>query len=84
MWSTNNKYVDVLTEKVSHLAVGNYSSKHVLVFSSVVLQRDYMIRKGSDVHYLLEQCLTLWRQESFNLLIQEATRCNKANLTLSS
>ena len=63
----------MLTEEVSYLAAGNYPSECVLVFSSVVMQRDHMIRKGSDVRRLLEQRLTLWRQESFDLLFQEAT-----------
>ena len=68
----------MLTEEVSHLAVGNYPSECVLAFSSVVLQRDRMVRKGADVRRLLERRISLWREEKFDLLIQEAARCNQA------
>ena len=76
--SIGRKYVDVLTEEVSHLAAGNYPSERVLVYSSVILQRDRMVRKGADVRRLLERRIMLWRQDKFDLLLQEATRCNQA------
>ena len=72
------RYVDLLTEEVSHLAVGNYPSERVLVFSSVMLQRDRMVKKGTDVRRLLERRITLWRDGKFDLLFQEAERCNRA------
>ena len=43
------RYVDLLTEEVQHLAVGNFPSERVLVFSSVMLQRDRMVHKGADI-----------------------------------
>ena len=67
--STGRKFVDVLAEEVSHLAVGNYPSERVLAFSSVVLQRDRMVRKGADVRRLLKRRISLWKQEKFDLLI---------------
>ena len=76
--SAGRRFVDVLTEEVSHLAVSNYPSERVLAFSSVVLQRDHMVRKGADVHLLLERRISLWREEKFDLLIKEAARCNQA------
>ena len=75
--STGHKYVDVLTEEVTHLAVGNYPSEDVLAFSSVVLQRDRMVRKGTDVRHLFKQHILLWR-EKFDLLVQEAAQRNQA------
>lgn len=47
--STGRKYVDQLSIEVSHLAVGSYPSEHLMAFSSVVLQHNRMVRKGSDV-----------------------------------
>ena len=45
-----------------------------------MLQCDRMVRKGADVRRLLERCLVLWRQESYDLLLQEAVHCNQALL----
>ena len=76
--ATGHRYVDLSTEEVSYLAVGNYPSEHVLVFSSVMLQRDRMVKKGSDVCYLLDRRVMLWREGKFDLLFQEAERFNRA------
>jgi len=45
-----------------------------------MLQRDCMVRKGADVCCLLERHIKLWRQESYDLLLQEAGRCNQTLL----
>ena len=74
---TGRRYFDLLTEEVQHLGVGNYPSERVLVFSSVILQRDRMIRKGADIRRLLDQCITQWCEGLFDLLIQEADRCDR-------
>jgi len=76
--ATGRHYVDVLTEEVKQLAAGNYSSERVLVFSAVILQRDRMVCTGSDVRRLIERRLTLWKEGSFDILLQEADRCNCA------
>jgi hypothetical protein len=49
------KYVDQLSIKVSHLAVGNFSSERLMVFSGTVLQRNRMVRKGSDIRRVVER-----------------------------
>jgi len=76
--STGRQYVDVLANEVNYLACGTYPSERILVFSSVILQCDCMVRKGADVHRLLGKRLHLWQQENFDLLIQEANRCDQA------
>ena len=70
-------YVDLLTEEIQHLGVGNYPSEQVLIFSSVILQRDQMICKGADIRRLLDRQITQWREGLFDLLIQEADRCDR-------
>ena len=61
----------LLIKEVNHLAVFNYSSEHVLVFSSVILQCDKVVRKGTDIHCLLDRHIQLWQEEKFDLLLQE-------------
>ena len=69
-------YVALLFEEVQHFAVGNYPSERVLVFSAVILQCDRMVRKGGDVCRLIERRLSQWRDGKFDLLLQEAKRCD--------
>ena len=72
------RYVDQLLKEVSHVSIGNYSSQWVIVFSSVVLQRDRSVRKGPDVRRVIGRRLDMWQDDKFNLLIQEAIRCDKS------
>ena len=72
------RYVDLLVEKVAHLAGGHFLSERVLIFSSVILQCDCMVRKGADIRHLLERRIELWRQGNFDLLVQEAEHCDLA------
>ena len=71
------QYGDMLTEEVSQVAAGNYAADHLIVFSSLMLQRDRIIRKGVDMRRVLERCMKMWRNEDFDLLLQEAIRCDK-------
>ena len=76
--SVGRKYVDSLTQEVSHLSSGNYPSDRVIVFSSVILQRDRMVRKGQDVRRVLARRLSMWSNADYDLLVQEAIRCDKS------
>jgi len=42
-------YVDLLELEVRHLAVGNFPSERLLVFCSVIMQRNRMVKKGADI-----------------------------------
>ena len=43
-----------------------------------MLQWDRMIHKGADIRRLLDQQITQWHEGLFDLLIQEADRCDRA------
>ena len=73
---TGRRYVDLLTEEVQHLAVRNFPSERVLVFSSVMLQRNRMVHKGADIRRLLDWHVDQWRDGHFDLLVQEADCCD--------
>ena len=55
-------FFDMMIAELNHLALGYYPAEHCLVFGSVILQKDRMIKKGSDNHHLLEKCINLWQK----------------------
>jgi len=73
---TGRRFVDLLTEEIQHLAVGNFPSEHVLIFSSVMLQHDQMVHKGADIYRLLDRRIGQWHDGHFDLLVQEADHCD--------
>ena len=75
--AVGHQYVDLLSEEVSHLSTGNYSSDRLIVFSTTILQRDRMIKKTVDIRRVLERRVRMWKNEEFDLLLQEAVRCDK-------
>ena len=76
--SIARKYVDLITEETQHPAAGNFPSERLIVCSSVILQRDRMIKKAMDVRRLMERQLSMWKEEKYDLLVQEAERCDRA------
>ena len=36
------------------------------------------MRKGCDIHHLLERRMNLWHDEQYDVLIQEAIRCDRS------
>ena len=47
--SIGRKYIDLLCAELQHLSLGTYHSEQVIVFCSVMLQRDHLVRKGCDI-----------------------------------
>ena len=72
------RYVDLLSEEVSQVGAGNYSSDRVIAFSALMLQRDRMIKRSCDVRRVIERRMDLWKNQEFNVLLQEAIRCDKS------
>ena len=68
----------MLSEEISHLSVGNFPVDRVILFSALMLQRDRMVKKSADIRRVSERRMSMWRREEFELLIQEAVRCDKA------
>ena len=73
--SVGRYFVDALSAEISCFALGQYSASCCLVYSSVVLQRDRMIRKGINIHRLLEKRLKMLQEEKFGLMIQGNVHC---------
>ena len=67
-----------LNEEMNFLCNGTYPAERVLVFGAVISQRDRSVHKGADIRCLLDRRLTLWKDESFDVLIQEVERCDRS------
>ena len=75
--SIGKKYIDLLNDELLHLVSGSYSSERVIVFCSVMLQRDRNVRKGCDICRLIDRRMTQWREGQFDVL-QEAACCDRS------
>ncbi len=72
------RYVDFLCDEVNLLSKNSSSSERLLVFSSVVLHCDNLIKRTRDVVRTLNRLLDMWSDNMFDLLVQEAVRCDKS------
>ena len=58
--AVGRKYVDSLSEEISHLSIGNFPADRVIVFSALMLQRDRMVKKSVDIRSILERRMSMW------------------------
>ena len=70
-------FVDLLSDEVCSLSRGAFKSERLIVFLSVMLQRDIMVKKGTDVRRLLSRRMSLWQEGCIDLLIDEYERCTR-------
>ena len=75
--SVGHKYVDLLIIETFHLAAGKYPFERLMVFSAI-LQHNRMVRKGKDIRRVLERHLTMWTNDEFDYLVEEAVKCDKS------
>ena len=73
--SVGKDFVALLSSEIDLLAQGSVRSERVLVFLSAMLQRDPMVRRGTDIHRLLARCLQRWREYCCEDLVNETERC---------
>ena len=74
--SKGRRYVDQLSVEMSHLAAGNFPSERILVFSTVILQRNRMLKKGSDIRRVIDERMSKGCNDEFDVLVEEAARCD--------
>ena len=68
-------FIDLLSSEISLLAREVERSEWVLAFLSVVLRRDPMFRRGTDILRLLCHWLKEWKEEKFESLVCDAEHC---------
>lgn len=73
--SVGREFVRLLADEISMLARKLVSSERVMVLCRVILQRNYEVKRGSDICITLERRLTAWKDEQFDSLVQETTQC---------
>jgi hypothetical protein len=72
------RFIDLLCVEIRHLTRGNYPSDRLIVFSSVILQRDKSVRFGPDIRRTLNRRMSMWENDKFDLLVQETVRCERS------
>ena len=75
--SVGKKYVELLNQELQYFVSGSFPAERVIVFSSLMLQRDRLVHKACDVRRLLDRRMSLWNDGQFDVLLQEAIRCDK-------
>ena len=63
-------FINLLSSEISLLARGVERLERLLVFLSVMLRCDPMVRRGTDI-----RCLKEWKEEKFESLVYDAERC---------
>ena len=58
------------------LTIGDAPSQRLIVFSSVILQREKSVNKVRDIVRSLNRRLDHWSGGKFDCLVQEASRCD--------
>ena len=81
--SVGRHFVDMLANEINHLLHGLERSERLLVFLSVILQRDYSVKKGSDIRRLLMRRLSMWSDGLIDELVEEKLRCSKRFVNVS-
>uniref|UniRef100_A0A1X7SXG4 Reverse transcriptase domain-containing protein n=1 Tax=Amphimedon queenslandica TaxID=400682 RepID=A0A1X7SXG4_AMPQE len=72
------RYIGILCDEIDSLLRWSSTSERVLVFSSVILQRDKQVTKRRDVIRSLNRRMDMWRDDKFDLLVQESCRCDRS------
>ena len=73
-------FVSLLSGEVNLLVQGSISSEMAIVFLTVILQRDPMIKRNADIRHLLLRRMEDWKGEKFTDLVFDAERCLRQHI----
>ena len=73
--AVGREFVDLLTSEVQLLIDSSAVSDRLMMLFPVMLQRNHMVRVGSDVRRLLKRRIEMWKTNSFKALLCEAEWC---------
>ena len=75
--SVGREFVTLLSDEVALVSNGSFISERLIVLLEVILQRDTMVVKGTDIRRLLKRRMEMWRLEHYDELLFEFERCAK-------
>ena len=76
--NVGRKFVDALAREVGLVAAQKEFSERLVVFQFVIVQREPLVRKASDICRVVSKRLELWETDSFDTLVAEAVRCSES------
>ena len=71
MEQTENIWFNDKSDEVALLSNGSFISERLIVLLGVILQRDTMVIKGTDIRRLLKRRMEMWRLEHYDELLFE-------------
>ena len=75
--SVDRDFVGLLSSEMNLLVLGSISSERVIVFFTVILQCDPMVKRNANICRLLLQRMEDWKGEKFTDLFFDAERCSR-------
>lgn len=75
--SVGRLFVDILAKEIQAVPNGISSTEKIFIFCSTVLQKEKLIRNGSDIRRTLRKRMDMWNNNQYDELIQEAIRCDR-------
>src|SRR5436190_22073113 len=75
--NTSIHFISLLTKEIEHVTKNEYPSERVIVYISVILQREKLVKRAKDIRILMSQRLTLWEAGEIDSLINDAISSDK-------
>ena len=71
------RFVNILAAEIESCTAARQSSEREFLFTSLVLQRDKMVKKARDIRPMIARRLDMWESGQHRELLQEALRCDR-------
>ncbi len=70
------RFVNMLAAEIESCTAGRQSAEREFLFTSLILQRDKMVKKARDIRPMIARRLDMWESGKHRELLQEAKRCD--------
>ena len=71
------KFTSIYSDEINALARGEKKSEISVCFAPLMLQKDKNVKTTKDIRRLIHRRIEMWLEQKFDLLIQEAEKCDK-------
>ena len=76
--NVGRKFVEMLADEIDHVAEKKSNSERLIVFQVLILQREMLVSKSSDIRRLIGRRLKMWEDGLFDALMHDAERCDRS------